>query len=286
MIFIKTFVLALIVGTWNGNWFPSGRAEHRASPEKELAVIKKAAKMFNAALDRLDPERTNDVVICLNEMRSRDVVTNMLSYIERPGMRLDIISRYRRRDRFDQQQDAIITTTPVASHGWSTFRKGRSGYDTPPRGFVFSDIIHEGGASTTRVYAVHLKSEYGATTEKKRSLNRFKRAYSIEHILKLEKPPTKKSDAARNNVIIAGDINADKWNDYFSRDTVFSILEEAGFVNHLEQLPLHRRDTKPSKKWGRSALDYVFSRGLDKPKSVHIEDSNNASDHNAVFVVF
>lgn len=285
MIF-KSLLIALIVGTWNGNWFPSGRAEHRASPEKELATIKKAALMISSALDKLDPEKTNDIVICLNEMRSHEVVTNLLSHIGRPALRLDIISRYRRRDRFDQQQDAIITTMPVSAHGWSTFKRGRTIYDTPPRGYVFSDVIYNCGANTTRVYAVHLKSEYGATTERKRSLNRRKRASSIEQIVKMERPPARKKNVVPSNVIIAGDINADKWNDYFSRDTVFTILEETGFVNHLEQLPLSERDTKPSKKWGRSALDYIFSRGLGEAKNIYIEPSNGASDHNAVFVLF
>ena len=29
---------AVVVGTWNGNWFPSGRAEHRAHPDVEAFV--------------------------------------------------------------------------------------------------------------------------------------------------------------------------------------------------------------------------------------------------------
>ena len=40
----------VVVGTWNGNWFPSGRAEHRAHPSVELATTEVAANMLSSAL--------------------------------------------------------------------------------------------------------------------------------------------------------------------------------------------------------------------------------------------
>ena len=105
---------AVIVGTWNGNWFPSGRAEHRAHPDVERATIDAAAKMIAAGLERLDPEGTNDVILCLGEMRGPKVVSNLVERIGRPGLKTAIVSAYRRRDRFDMQQNAIATTLPVA----------------------------------------------------------------------------------------------------------------------------------------------------------------------------
>ena len=41
---------AVTVATWNGEWFPSGRAEHRASPEKEERTIRRAGDMLRRAL--------------------------------------------------------------------------------------------------------------------------------------------------------------------------------------------------------------------------------------------
>ena len=62
---------AVTVATWNGEWFPSGRAEHRASPEKEERTIRRAGDMLRRALEKADPSGTNDIVLCLNEIRGR-----------------------------------------------------------------------------------------------------------------------------------------------------------------------------------------------------------------------
>ena len=43
---IASILLALVVGTWNGEWFPSGRAEHRASDEVERETIRAAGQML------------------------------------------------------------------------------------------------------------------------------------------------------------------------------------------------------------------------------------------------
>ena len=282
----SSLLLALVVGTWNGNWFPSGRAEHRAPPEKEEETISLAAKMLSAGIRAVDPEGKEDVVLCLNEMRSPEVVSNLVFRLGRPGLRPAVVTRYRRRDRFDQQQDAIATTLPVASRGWSLFLRARKRDETPPRGYAFAAVVSDGGAVTTRVYAVHLKSEYGATTDEKRRLNRVKRGAAISQIVDMEAPPKRLKNAVPSRVVIAGDMNADRWSGYFSGDTIFETLEKAGFYNVFDGLGKEERNTHPSKRWGPSTLDYVFTRKLGKAKAVHIERANGVSDHNAVFVRF
>ena len=281
-----TAILALVVGTWNGDWFPSGRAEHRASPEKEEETIALAAKMLASGLKAVDPEGTDEVILCLNEMRSPLVVSNLVSRLGRDGLKTAVVSGYRRRDRFDQQQDAIATTLPVAARGWSVFLRAKKRDETPPRGYAFAAVVSDGGAVTTRVYAVHLKSEYGATTEEKRRLNRVKRGAAIEQIVKMESPPKRRKNVVPSRVVIAGDMNADRWSEYFSQDTFFGVLDEAGFLDVFSGMGREERDTHPSKRWGPSTLDYVFPRGLGAPQKVHIEPTNGASDHNAVFVRF
>ncbi len=281
-----SLLLALVVGTWNGNWFPSGRAEHRASPEREEETIALAAKMLGAGLKAVDPEGTDDVVLCLNEMRSPEIVTNLLSRIGRDDLRAAVVTAYRRRDRFDQQQDAIATTMPVAARGWSLFLRAKKREETPPRGYAFAAVVSDGGAVTTRVYAVHLKSEYGATTDEKRRLNRVKRGAAIEQLVRMEAPSKRRKNAVPSRAVIAGDMNADRSDKYFAKETFFKALDEAGFVDAFEGLGPDERDTHPSKRWGPSTLDYVFSRRLGEPKKVHVERTNGASDHNAVFVRF
>ena len=279
MSYLAALLAAVVVGTWNGNWFPSGRAEHRAHPDVEDATITAAAKMLARGLSEADPCGTNDIILCLHEMRGPRVASNLVARIGREGLRLVSISGYRRRDRFDQQQDAIATTLPVASASWSRWRS--AGKETPPRGYAFAEVVLE-PAVTANVYAVHLKSNYGANTQEKRELNRAKRTHSMDQIIEQEKP--KRGRKARP-VIVAGDMNADKWRAEFREERLFCALEEAGFCNLLELLPANARATHPSSSHGDSALDYVFVRGLNGRTPPWIIPNDGLSDHLALFVL-
>ena len=99
---ILAVLAAVVVGTWNGNWFPSGRAEHRAHPDVEAATITAAAKMLANGLKAVDPAGTSDVILCLNEIRGPKAASNLVAQIGRKGLRVAIVSGYHRRDRFDQ----------------------------------------------------------------------------------------------------------------------------------------------------------------------------------------
>lgn len=211
-------------------------------------------------------------------MRGPRVVSNLVEKIGRKGLKMASISGYRRRDRFDQQQDAIATTLPVADAGWSKWRT--AGKETPPRGYAYAAIVVE-PAVTANVYAVHLKSNYNDNTDEKRALSRAKRTHSIVQLLEQEKP---KRGKRKPPVVIAGDMNADKWGRGFEQERIFSDLESAGFVNLLETLPPGRRGTHPSARYGDSALDYVFVRGASG-RDVRIVPNDNLSDHFAVFSV-
>ena len=279
---VCAILAAVLVGTWNGNWFPSGRAEHRAHPDVEEATVSAAAKMLAAALRAADPEGTNDVILCFNEIRGPRVASNLVARIGRAGLRVASVSGYRRRDRFDYQQDVIATTLPVADATWSAWRV--AGKETPPRGYAFAAVVLE-PATTANVYAVHLKSNYGATTKEIACLNAAKREGAARQLVALEKPPRSKKAKARP-VIVAGDFNADRWSREFAGEETFSLLEDAGFFNALSLLPADRRVTHPSKKYGDSALDYVFCRGLEAASAPTIVPNENLSDHWAVFAPF
>ena len=263
---------AVVVGTWNGNWFPSGRAEHRAHPDVEEATSFAAAKMLAAGLAESDPSGTNDVILCLHEMRGPRAASNLVARIGRRGLRLVSVSGYRRRDRFDQQQDAIATTLPLVSASWSRWKT--AGKETPPRGYALASVVMDHSV-TVNVYAVHLKSNYGATTEDIRAMNRAKRFRAAAELVAIEKG---------SHVIVAGDMNADKWRKEFAKEKIFSVFEDAGFDNPLAQLPAETRGTHPSKSYGDSALDYVFVRGF-KSRKPTIVPNDGLSDHYALFVV-
>ena len=272
-------IAAVVVGTWNGNWFPSGRAEHRAHPDVETATISAAAKMLAEGIRRADPAGTNDIVLCLNEIRGPKVASNLVSQIGRAGLKVAVISGYRRRDRFDQQQDVIATTLPVAEAHWSKWKE--AGAETPPRGYAFAAVVFD-PATTANVYAVHLKSNYGATTAKIAEANRAKRGRAIAQVLDQEKP---RRGRAKRPVLVAGDLNADKWRKEFSGESVFTSLEGAGFANALDLLPPKARGTHPSRTYGDSALDYVFCRGLAFVGRPLIVPNDGLSDHQAVFTL-
>ena len=270
---------AVVVGTWNGNWFPSGRAEHRAHPDVEAATITAAAKMLSAGLREIDPEGTNDVILCLNEIRGPRVASNLVAQIGRSGLKVAVVSGYRRRDRFDQQQDVIATTLPVAEAHWSKW-KG-VGKAVPPRGCAFAAVVVD-PATTANVYAVHLKSNYGATTAEKREANREKRTAAIAQLIEQERP--KRGRVARP-ALIAGDMNADLWRKEFAEERLFVLLEDAGFANPLAELPANARGTHPSRTYGDSALDYVFCRGFESVAVPRIVPNDGLSDHNALFTL-
>lgn len=272
-------IAAVVVGTWNGNWFPSGRAEHRAHPDVEAATISAAANMLASGLRAVDPEGTNDVVLCLSEIRGPRAASNLVAQIGRPGLRVAVVSGYRRRDRFDQQQDVIATTLPVAEAHWSRWRG--SGKATPPRGYAFAALV-VAPATTANVYAVHLKSNYGSTTAEIAAANRAKRTASIEQLLAAEKSRRGRHERP---VVVAGDMNADRWVRKFEGEELFALLDAAGFSNPLGDLPPNARGTHPSKKWGDSALDYVFLRGLKSVRLPHIEPNDGLSDHYALFAL-
>lgn len=274
---------AVTVGTWNGEWFPSGRAEHRAAPEIEAATISAAGKMLRAGIDAADPAGTNGVILCLNEMRGPKAAKELCAATGLTNLTVAVITAYRRRDRFDMQQDVVATTLPVVSASWSKWKNSKA--DTPPRGYAYAQILVSPTVTAT-VYAVHLKSNYGQTTDELARRNRRKRALAVEQILSQEKKPRSAKKAKAFPVVVAGDFNADKWSDRFAEDLIFKAFADAGFADVLELLDAPLRVTYPGRgKWGNGALDYIMVRGLDAASTPTIISAEGISDHNPVFVV-
>ena len=271
-------VFSIVVGTWNGNWFPSGRAKHRAHPDVEAATITASARMLAGGLRAVDPAGTNDVILCLNEIRGPRAASNLVAQIGRKDLRVAIVSGYRWSDRFDEQQDVIATTLPVAEAHWSKWKV--AGKETPPRGYAFAAVVLD-PATTANVYAVHLKSNYRAKGDEV-ALNRAKRTHAIAQLVEQER---KKRGRPFRPVVVAGDMNADRWGKDFKDEELFGLLEAADFANPLADLPATSRGTHPSKRYGDSALDYVFCRGLKSVDLPRIVPNDEHSDHYALFVL-
>ena len=271
-----TLLAAIIVGTWNGNWFPSHRAEHRDTPEKEALTIQAAGNMLAAALRELDPLGTNDVVLSFNEMRNKDVAQRLTAAIGRTNLVVASVSEYRRRDRFDMQQDVIATTLPIVWASWSKWHRAKA--ETPPRGYAQAELLFA-PSITGRVYSVHLKSNYGQRTAADIALNRAKRTRAVNDLIQFTK-------SYKAPVLILGDMNADKWKKEFVAEELFSNLEKAGYCNELEALPEDGRATYVGRGKGRgSALDYIFTRHFTRQGLPRIFSAQGYSDHDSLFVV-
>jgi len=275
----SSLALALVVGTWNGEWFPSGRAEHRANDQVERATIRAAGQMLADGISEVDPSGKEDVLLCLSEIRDLKTAQALCTAIGRTNLSVAIVTAYRRRDRFDQQQDVIMTTLPVAKANWSRWKIHKDAI--PPRGYAHADVVVS-PAITATVYAVHLKSNYGQTSEAIAQTNRLKRAYAIEQIVEQEKP---KRGKPHPPVIVAGDFNADRFAKSFAKDTIFQTLEKAGFVDSFEGVPLEGRITHPGRgRYTGSTLDYIYMRGCQVESPPKVIPALRISDHDAVFV--
>ena len=262
----------LVVGTWNGEWFPSHRAEHRANPEVEEATIRASGKMLAKAIARFDTNGTEDVIIVLNEIRDREVAERLAAVIGR-NLKVATITDYRNaRGRGNYQQDVILTTLPVAESSWENWQPAPEGQ--PPRGFASAALVVE-PAVTSRVYATHLKSNYRASDAEAAAWNRAMRLRAVEQFVARER--------GEAPVLLAGDFNADKWRKQFAGEPLFPVLETNGFVNVMETLPKRKRYTFPSRTYGNSALDYVMLRGFELIEPPVVVPNDELSDHYALF---
>ena len=268
-------IAAVVVATWNGNWFPSGRAEHRAHPDVEDATITAAAEMLADGFRKVDPVGTNDWILCLNEIRGPKSASNLVTRIGRAGLVVNVITDYRRRDRFDMQQDVIASTLPVAEVEKAIFPY--RGKESPPRGYAYAALVLE-PAKTSAVYAVHLKSNYGATTDAVRRQNRIKRHRAVQAVVQRE-------SSRSRPVVFAGDFNADRWKKEFADEEMFRELDGGDFSDVVALLPPMRRWTHPSKTYGNSALDHIYLRGFAACSKPVVMPNLGLSDHFAVFTV-
>ena len=278
----RSFALlaAVTVGTWNGQRFPSGRAEHRAKPEVEAKTIADAGRMLREGIRKVDPAGTNDLILCFNEIRGPEAAEALCRAVGRTNLAVAIVSAYRRRDRFDMQQDVLATTLPVVSANWSRWKLAKQVDETPPRGYAHALVVMP-GAVTTAVYAVHFKSNYGQTTAAEAKANRAKRSNAARQLVRQEGA---KRGRRPHPVIVAGDFNADAWADDAGRETIFTDFSEAGFENILEKTGPEGRITNPGRgKWRGKTLDYIMTRSLRTVSAPVVVPAGPISDHSAVF---
>lgn len=267
-------ILAVVAGTWNLRWFPSGRAEHRASPRVEEANIRDAADVIRGNL------KGEGRVLFLQELRDPLACSNLVVAVGDTNLHVAVATAYRdfRDNRLQWQQMAIVTDLPVIETEWKHAKKADGLF--VPRGYAYA-LLDGGTEGRIACFCVHLKSNYGARKPEVKAANEAKRTAAIRQVL----AAAKRCGAAK--VLIAGDFNADRFQRSFQNERLFPALEAAGFSDGWEGAPLAERGTHPGNtRYPDSTLDYIFHRGFARCVSRALAPVEPVSDHRLVVMAF
>ena len=267
-----------LVGTWNLQWFPSGRAEHRASQRVEQANTADAAETIRSGFGN-----RKGVIVFLQELRSAEAASNLVAAIGSDGMKLASASAFRERDRrLGWQQVAIATDYPVLDSSFSYWKRSKGTY--APRGYAYA-LLDCGADGLVACFAVHLKSDYGAKTAEQKKLNSSKREMCTAQLAEMAKSLRAPDGRKVSKVVVAGDFNADFFAADYAAEATFRNLLEAGFSNCWDGAPLSERGTHPGRfRWPDSTLDYVFHRGFARQTMRRLSPQVPLSDHRMAWV--
>ncbi len=280
-LFASLFLAAITVVTWNGDWFPSHEAKRKTSAEQNAANVASAGRLLNAAIFQADPQGTNDLIICLNEMRNSEVVDELLHAIGRKQLTVAAVSRYRLSDRYDIQQDAILTTLPIIKAGWKPFAK-KKGRFFAPRGYAIADLLFSPSV-TGRVFSTHLKANYGQKTAQEVQKNHEKRLHSVHDLVSVAN-----LDGAKDfPKLICGDFNINVLSNNSSDLEVYRYLESNGYKDAHGTLSASKRPSYVGRgKYKNTVLDYIFYQGLKAPEASFVYPESAGSDHRPVVTTF
>lgn len=265
---LKCFLIfAVLAGSWNLKWFPSGRAEHRSSARVESANIADAADVIRANL------KGSGRVLFLQEMRDAKACSNLVVAIGDTNLKVAVVSAFRdfRDNRLQWQQLGIVTDLPVLKTEWKYSKKADGMF--VPRGYAYA-LLDGGEEGRIACFCVHLKSNYGAKKAAKKKENMLKREAAIRQVLAAAE------NCGADKILIAGDFNSDRFQRAFKDERIFSMLESAGFRDAWEGTDPSQRGTHPgSSRYPDSTLDYVFYMGYSRCASRFLVPVALVSDH-------
>ena len=265
-------LFAVTVGSWNLKWFPSGRAEHRASERVEAANTYDAADIIRAEL------KGTGRIMFLQEMRSAHACSNLVAAIGDTNLKVAVVSAFRdfRDNRLQWQQIGIVTDLPVIEAKWE-YSKRMNGMFVP-RGYAYA-LLDGGKEGRIACFCVHLKSNYGARKTEKKLENMRKREAGMLQVLDAVK------GCGVDKVLIAGDFNSDRFQKALKDEQIFSMLESNGFKDCWDGASLSERGTHPGNtRYPDSTLDYVFYNGFSQCSSHSLAPSIPLSDHRMLVV--
>ena len=281
--FISCFLLLFIVAfyqpleaqtvvTWNLQWYP-GRTSEKPKAEDEQKQIQAS----QSALKKLNPD-----IFIAQEMRDWQAFKDLVSVV--PGLQVHVVSAFRdpATGAVAKQQIGIASKLKVFS-AWSEAWKPV--LPQLPRGYAFAALKNPADDSLLMVYGLHLKSNRGSTKDVLKQ-DACLRDESIKQLLVHMNAMQKVFKGHKiKGWISAGDHNTGQ--DGRFTDSVVATMEKAGFWNSWKETPEAQRLTWRGNRFAKLApttFDYIFLKGLGKPKALMIEESVDTSDHWPVMV--
>lgn len=272
---LKSFLIfAVLAGSWNLKWFPSGRAEHRASPRVEAANMADAADVIRANL------KGKGRIMFVQEVRSPQACSNLVEAIGDPKLKVAVATAFRdfRDNRLQWQQLGILTDLPVIESEWKYAK--RAGRMFVPRGYAYA-LLDGGSEGRIACFCVHLKSNYGARKAQAKKENMLKRETAVRQVLQAA------AKCGADRILIAGDFNSDRFQESFRDEKIFRLLEDEGFKDGWDGAASSERGTHPGNgRYPDSTLDYVFYRGYPRCSSRLLVPSVPLSDHRMLVMSF
>ncbi len=292
-LFVQIAFGDVLCGTWNLKWFPSGRAEHRASPRVEAANIADAADVVREGLQKAGLVSSDKsllvgetgVILFFQEVRDSGACSKLVDAVGATNLTVASVSAYRDWDnRLLWQQCGIATTLPVVESSWSYWKRSATKLFLP-RGYAYA-VVDAGKDGLIACFCVHLKSNYGATKQEIREQNIQKREIVAKQMVDLTNKKIKTADGrVVGRIIIAGDFNTDPTASSFEQEQTFPVLAQAGFVNCFAGLPLEKRGTHPGgKTYPDITFDYVLHRGFAQANEPVLSSAVPLSDHRMVWL--
>ena len=266
--------------TWNMRWFPSG------SPVKKPA--KDEYKRTDSAARFLNWQKVD--VVMLQEVRSAEVVTNLVKQMERPNMKVAACTEFPTlpTDPVPAHQNAIITHYPVIESGFAAWKQ--EGELVLPRGYAYAVIDCEG--TLVLCFSVHFKSNFiaeGEDPETTPIINRKTREATARQFVAIADEFSKKEYDGRkiDAVFLAGDFNTSIFDPNFAGETTIQTIKDGGYRDVYADVPVEERETMPATKWHASTVfDYIFYKGNKKLNDPYIAPKSWTSDHRLVSIKF
>lgn len=278
-----SYAADVVVATWNMKWFPSGKADLRISFEFEDFKIRKAGEMLTNTIAAVGGSSTNNVIICVQEIRDGFVCQRLGEGMMMPNMKLAAVSDFADKAGVPiWQQCAILSNMPVVEGGAMPWQSER--HVDMPRGFVYS--IVGGGNELIAVFCVHLKSNLNwSGSELETQKNIYKREFAAAQILAKFHEMESRYGERLKRVVVAGDFNTNEDDDAFVSEATLRSFYGAHFRTCFRGWRKHQRITHPALNgYPDATFDYILYRGFGNGVARKITVGQPISDHNPVCV--